>query len=103
VNPAVDPASQQVFVYMEVSGENLREGMYLEGEIKSDRKMELARIPKSALLRTGDVLAKRDGSLAEVPVEIIDLERAHLWVRGLQNGDEIVEDVSEPAGGQIIN
>jgi hypothetical protein len=65
--------------------------------------MELARIPKSALLRTGDVLAKRDGSLAEVPVEIIDLERAHLWVRGLQNGDEIVEDVSEPAGGQIIN
>jgi len=48
--------------------------MYLEGEIKSDRKMELARIPKSALLRTGDVLAKRDGSLAEVPVEIIAVQ-----------------------------
>ena len=103
VNPSVDPASQQVFVYLEVSDEDLREGMYLEGEIQSDRKIVLARIPKSALLRTGDVLAKRDGSLAEIPVEIMDLERTHLWVRGLQNGDEIIEDVSEPAAGRIIN
>jgi len=103
VNPSVDPASQQVFVYLQVSGEDLREGMYLEGEIQSDRRIVLARIPKSALLRTGDVLAKRDGSLDEVSVEIMDLERAYLWVRGLQNGDEIVEDVSEPAAGRIIN
>jgi len=103
VNPSVDPASQQVFVYLQVSGEDLREGMYLEGEIQSDRRIVLARIPKSALLRTGDVLAKRDCSLDEVSVEIMDLERAYLWVRGLQNGDEIVEDVSEPAAGRIIN
>jgi len=103
VNPSVDPASQQVFVYLNVLGEDLREGMYLEGEIESDSKRELARIPKSALLRTGSVLAKREGSLAEIPVEIIDLERSYLWIYGLQNGDEIVEDVSEPVGGRIIN
>lgn len=103
VNPSVDPASQQVFVYLEVSGENLREGMYLEGEIETETKRELARIPKSALLRTGSVLAKREGSLTELTVGIEDLERSHLWVSGLQNGDEIVEDVSESVSGRIIN
>lgn len=103
VNPSVDPTSQQVLIYLEVSGNNLREGMYLEGEIESETKRELARIPKSALLRTGGVLAKREGSLAEVPVEIHDLERSHLWVSGLQNGDQIVTDVSEPVSGRIIN
>ncbi|WP_340102474.1 efflux RND transporter periplasmic adaptor subunit [Rhodohalobacter sp. 8-1] len=103
VNPSVDSSSQQVLIYLEVSGEKLREGMYLEGEIESETKRELARIPKSALLRTGGVLAKRDGNLVDVTVEIHDLERSHLWVSGLQNGDEIVMDVSEPVSGRIIN
>lgn len=103
VNPSVDLTSQQVLIYVEVSDNNLREGMYLEGEVESETKRELARIPKSALLRTGGVLAKRDGSLIEVTVEIQNLERSHLWVSGLQNGDEIVEDVSEPVSGRIIN
>jgi len=103
VNPSVDRASQQVPVYLQVSGENLREGMYMEGEIESDSKSMLARIPKSALLRTGSVLVEREESLTELPVEIRNLERNHLWVTGLQNGDQIVADVSEAAGGRIIN
>ncbi|MDZ7721130.1 MAG: efflux RND transporter periplasmic adaptor subunit [Balneolaceae bacterium] len=102
VNPSVDPASQQVFVYLEVSGNNLREGMYLEGEIESERTKELARIPKTALTRTRDVIANRDGQLLEVPVQIEELERSHLWVSGLENGEEIVEDVTEPVSGRII-
>ena len=102
VNPSVDSASQQVFVYLEVSGNNLREGMYLEGEIESERTKELARIPKTALTRTRDVIANRDGQLLEVPVQIEELERSHLWVSGLENGEEIVEDASEPVSGRII-
>lgn len=102
VNPSVEPASQQVYVYLEVPGENLREGMYLEGEIETQLTRELAKIPKPALLRTISVLAKRDGQLLEVPVEIEYLERSYIWVSGLQNGDEIVEDVSEPVSGRII-
>jgi multidrug efflux pump subunit AcrA (membrane-fusion protein) len=103
MNPSVDPSSQQVFVYLEVAGENLREGMYLEGEIESDSKNELARIPKTALLRTGGVLVKTEGSLVEAPVQIENLDRSYLWVSGLKNGDEIVENASEPVAGRIIN
>jgi len=102
VNPSVDLASQQVFVYLEVSGDNLQEGMYLEGEIDSKKIKELARIPKTALTRTRYVIAKRDGQLIEVPVQIEELERSHLWISGLENGEEIVADVSEPVSGRII-
>lgn len=103
VNPSVEPSSQQVWVYLDVTGESLREGMYLEGEIESDSRRELARIPKTALLRTGGVLVNKEGELVETPVQIINLERSYLWVEGLINGDEIVEDVSEPVAGRIIN
>jgi hypothetical protein len=99
----VDLASQQVFVYLEVSGDKLMEGMYLEGEIESDRIKELAMIPKTALTRMRDVIAKRDGQLIEVPVQVEKLERNHLWISGLENGEEIVADVSEPVSGRIIN
>lgn len=103
VNPSVEPSSQQVLIYLEVMGNNLREGMYLEGEIESDNKRELARIPKTALLRAGGVLVKKEGILVENPIQIVNLERNHLWVEGLKNGDEIVEDTSEPVAGRIIN
>ena len=103
INPSVDPASQQVMVYLEISGEGLREGMYLEGELETGNESELARIPKTALLRTGGVLANRDGIIKEVSVDVEHLGRETLLVRGLQTGDEIVADVSEPISGRIIN
>jgi multidrug efflux pump subunit AcrA (membrane-fusion protein) len=103
VNPSLEPSSQQVLIYLGVTGENLREGMYLEGEIESNIRRELARIPKSALLRTGGVLVNNEGVLEETPVQIVNLERSHLWVEGLKNGDKIVEDVSVSVAGRIIN
>jgi membrane fusion protein, multidrug efflux system len=103
VNPSVELSSQQVQIYLEVTGNNLREGIYLEGEIESDNKRELARIPKTALLRTGGVLINKEGVLEETPVQIVNLERSHLWVEGLKNGDKIAEDVSVSVAGRIIN
>lgn len=101
VNPNINPATQQVTVYLEVLGDDLREGMYLEGEFEPQGATELAKIPKTSLMRSSKVIVKREGSLKEVPVDVEKIEREVLWVSGLENGAEIVEDVTEPVGGLI--
>jgi multidrug efflux pump subunit AcrA (membrane-fusion protein) len=103
IHPGIDPASQQVEVYVNVTGEGLRDGMFLEAEIDHKEPIEMARVPKTALLRTGSVLVKRDGRIEEIVVNIREIGRDMIWVKGLKNGDEIVADVSEPVAGRIIN
>jgi multidrug efflux pump subunit AcrA (membrane-fusion protein) len=103
INPSVNPSSQQVTVYLEVAGEGLREGMYLEGEFELNKANQLAKIPKSSLTRNGRVFVKREGSVKEVSVDVVRLERDMLWVIGLENGAEIVADATEPVGGLITD
>jgi membrane fusion protein, multidrug efflux system len=102
VNPSVNPKTQMVEVYLDVSGDGLREGMYLQGIILPEGDSKLARIPKSALLRTGHVYINSDGVIRLVPVEIKDVERESVWVKGLSDGDEIIQNTNRAIAGLIM-
>lgn len=102
INPAVDPNSQMVTVYLKVSGENLREGMFLEGQLKSENKFKAARIPKTALLRTGHVYTANNNVIGLKPVQILDVEKTHIWVSGLENGDQIIANAELAYAGLIL-
>jgi multidrug efflux pump subunit AcrA (membrane-fusion protein) len=102
INPSVNPRTQMVDVYLDVSGDGLREGMYLKGTFSAGDETGLARIPKWALLRTGHVYIREEGVIRLIPVEIKDVERESVWVKGLADGDEIVQNTSRPVAGLII-
>lgn len=102
VNPSVDGRTQSVEIYLELSGDELREGMYLEGSMASGEKTAQAAIPKTALLRTGHVYLKKDGAIHLTPVEVMDVEREQVWVRGLNDGDQIVRTANRPLGGVVM-
>ena len=70
LNPSVDVRSQTVEIYLEVGGNGIREGMYLEGLLETGDPIEIAEIPKSALLRNGFVYAVMDGVTRQVPVQV---------------------------------
>lgn len=99
VNPSVDSGTQMVEIYLVTEGSGLREGMYLEGVLPLPDGSDLVRIPKSALLRTGHVYANRDGVIREVAVEVAEIEREWIWVSGLKEKDEIVENANRALGG----
>ncbi|MDZ7805585.1 MAG: HlyD family efflux transporter periplasmic adaptor subunit [Gracilimonas sp.] len=90
INPSVDPRTQMISIYLHVEGDDLREGMYLEGTFQSKEKASLARIPKSSLLRTGHVYVAVDQLIRQKPVQVIDIEKEYIWVNGLKNGDRII-------------
>lgn len=92
INPSIDPQTQQVTFYLEVEGSSLSEGMYLEGSLETDSKASIARIPKSALHRGGHVYTLEDGEVRPFPVQIYDLERDYVRVRGLRDGQKIISD-----------
>ncbi len=76
--------------------------MYLEGVLPISDGIDLAMIPKSALLRTGNVYAIRDEVIREVAVDVAEIEKEWIWVSGLNEGDEIVEDANRALSGLII-
>ncbi|MFP8489095.1 efflux RND transporter periplasmic adaptor subunit [Gracilimonas sp. Q87] len=102
INPSVDPRTQMISIYLQVEGNSLREGMYLEGTIHSAKQASLSRIPKSALLRTGDVYVVNDTLIQQTPVEVMDIEDEHVWVSGLRNHDRIVENADLAYNGLIL-
>jgi membrane fusion protein, multidrug efflux system len=102
INPSVDPRSQSVEIYLEVGGNGLREGMFLEGLLEAGEPSELAEIPKSALLRNGYVYAVADGVIRQVPVQVTDVGHESVWVSGLADGDQIIRNAGMAMTGQII-
>lgn len=102
INPSVDSGTQMVEIYLIVEGSGLREGMYLEGVLPLSDGSDLARIPKSALLRTGHVYVNRNGVIREVAVDVSEIEKEWIWVSGLYEGDEIVSAANRALSGLEI-
>lgn len=102
INPSVNERSQTVEIYLDIDGYGIREGMYLEGLLETRDPVEIAEIPKSALLRNGFVYAVMDGVTRQVPVQVTDVGHETVWVTGLENGDRIIRDAGITMTGQII-
>ena len=102
INPSLDPKTQMVSIYLSVEGDDLIEGMYLEGALPSKKGIFLARIPRSALSRTGDVYVVENDAIKQSPVEVMNIENEHIWVSGLRNGDRIVVNAKPAYSGLKI-
>jgi len=102
LNPSVDVRSQTVEIYLEVGGNGIREGMYLEGWLETGDPAEVAEIPKSALLRNGYVYTVVDSVVRQVPVQVVDVGHETVWVSGIEDGDRILRDAGNAMSGKIM-
>ena len=90
VSDQVNPGTQTVKVFISVSGEQLREGMYLRGEVEGSRIEQAARLPRNLLIGPDQVYVWRDSSLQLQTVQVAKLTSAHAVVRGLPDGTPIL-------------
>ncbi|MGM0505711.1 MAG: efflux RND transporter periplasmic adaptor subunit [Bacteroidota bacterium] len=100
MSPVVDPQTQSVEVQLQVYGETLREGEYLQGRVEVGQSDLLADIPVSALRRDGSVYRVREGQIEHHPVEVVRLGRDRVQVRGLSDGDRILRSVRKVLAGR---
>ncbi|MFT5884102.1 MAG: membrane fusion protein (multidrug efflux system) [Arcticibacterium sp.] len=87
INGVIDPATQTVPVYIQVSGSGLTEGMFLEASVMAASEHGVMEISRSLLGADGAVfVVKNDSVLTSIPVEVVNYTDKSMMVRGLQDG-----------------
>lgn len=100
IGKRVDPATQAVPVYLTIQGEELREGMYLQGVLPTEELKDVVALPKNLLTRKNEVHVIQDGRVYLKSVTPVKYGAERVWIRGLQDGDEVITDeIYEPIQG----
>jgi len=92
VSGSIDKSTQTIKVFVEVSGEGLRDGMYLRGTIQTDTIPDAYKIPGKFLLSGDMVYTIGDSTLQKTKVEIIAKGEDEVIVRGLRNGTKVLNE-----------
>ncbi|MCB0616263.1 MAG: HlyD family efflux transporter periplasmic adaptor subunit [Phaeodactylibacter sp.] len=85
INDQVDPGTQTVKVFVSVSGEQLREGMYLRGAVEGSNIGEATELPRNLLVNQNSVYVLEDSTLRLQPVQVVRIREEAAIVRGLEN------------------
>lgn len=104
ISDQIDPASQSIKVYVQVRGIDLKEGMYLSGEVASTKIDSAIAIPRDLLVNQSEVFAIEDSTLVLKKVEIEKLTAEEVVIRGLSDGTLLLNQ--SPIGaypGEIVS
>ena len=90
VNSLVDPASQTIPTFIQVRGEGLKEGMYLEADITAKEEQNTYEINRKLLVDNNKVFIVRDTILDLVTIEPVYFKENTAVVKGLKDGMQIL-------------
>lgn len=96
VNGRVDQASQTITAFIEVKGENLKEGQYLEANLNARNENDAIEIDRSLLLEDDKIFVVRDSILDVIDVHPIYFTDKKVVLRDVPDGETIV---SKPVSG----
>ncbi|WP_343487947.1 HlyD family efflux transporter periplasmic adaptor subunit [Allomuricauda sp. d1] len=96
VNGRVDQASQTVTAFIEVSGENLKEGQYLEANLQAKEASNAIEIDRSLLVDNESIFVVRDSILDVIEVSPVYFGEDKVVVEDIPDGTTIV---SKPVSG----
>lgn len=86
INNLIDPATQTATLYIGLSGSDLREGMYLKGQVLSGMLEEAFKLNRDLLVDQKYVFLLKDSVLERTPVVIERMEGNYALVKGLPEG-----------------
>ncbi|GAB4252148.1 MAG: efflux RND transporter periplasmic adaptor subunit [Saprospiraceae bacterium] len=90
INGTVNTTSQMVLVYIEVSGKDLREGMFLEAELEAKAEQNAYEIDRKLLQEGNKVFLVQDTVLTLADVEPVFFKEKSVVVKGLEDGTVIL-------------
>jgi len=96
INGRIDQSTQTVQVFIEVSGKDLREGMYLEANVPAKEEMNAIEISRKLLVENKSVYIVKGNILDLVDITPIYFNEKTVVVKGLENGTQLV---SKPIAG----
>lgn len=104
INPVVDPRSQSIIAYIQVSGKGLKEGMYLEAVLESRNDKAVYEIDRSLLVENEEVyIVVSDSLLERRSVSVVHVSEKTALIEGLVDGTIILSQALPGAyDGKIV-
>ncbi|MEM1337878.1 MAG: HlyD family efflux transporter periplasmic adaptor subunit [Bacteroidota bacterium] len=90
VNGRVDQATQTITAFIEVKGENLKEGQYLEASLNAKEETNAVEISRSLLTEDYQIFVVRDSILDLIPVNPVYFTDRKVVVKDVPNGETIL-------------
>ena len=81
---------QTVQVFIQVSGDGLKEGMYLEAWMNGQEQTNAYEVSRNLLVDDHHLYIVEDGALALVRVEPVHFNQNTVIVQGLNNGVQLI-------------
>lgn len=92
INDQVDVGTQTVKVFIDVSGKDLKEGMYMKGDIEASQVENALRIPRKLLINQNSVYVVKDSMLVLEEVDVVKFLDETVIIRGLENGTQLLQE-----------
>ncbi len=104
INKKIDESTQTVKIYIAVNSNDLREGMYLEGNLSGLEIDNATALPRRLLVDNNHVfVVENDSVMQKTALQIVEYTEKEAIVRGLNNGDKLVTEVVPGAfSGMIV-
>lgn len=96
INGKVDATTQTVKAYIQLTGKDLKEGMYLEASITGNPVTDAYEVPNGVLVDGTKVYVVKENKLEVVPIKVVHKNLESVIVKGLENGQQLV---SKPIAG----
>lgn len=93
INDQVDPGTQTVKVFISVSGRELREGMYLRGEVEASPIPDAVTISRNMLQDQRFVYILQDSSLKLREVDVVKMTEDQAIVKGLTDETPLLKEM----------
>lgn len=90
VNERIDQATQTVKVFVEVTGEAIKEGMYLEAALDARKEGNAIRVSRKLLVNESQLFIVRDSILAIIEVQPVYFSAKDVVLKGVPNGTKIL-------------
>ncbi len=92
VNGSIDQATQTVTAYIDVKESTLKEGLYLEANIKGEVVEDAIEIDRNLLLDNNQIFIVTDGMLNTISVTPIYFSDTKVILKGIPNGVVILKN-----------
>jgi hypothetical protein len=90
VNARVDQASQTVKAYIQVEGEDLKEGIYLEAQLVAKAEKDAYEMPRKLLVNNESIYIFKDSIIDLIPVNPVYFTDKTVVVKGLKDGTSVL-------------
>ena len=91
VNGSIDPTTQTITAFIEVSDDNLKEGMYLEANLDAKKESDAIEISRNLMLDGDQIFVVRDSILDVMDVKPVFYSETKVVLKNVPNGTVILE------------